>query len=684
MQVLRRTPRNIAIGIFVLALFLRIMLLADAADSPYAGSLLLDAEEYQHLAQSLLDGNWQAAAAQTYVHGILFPVLWAAILWLCGGIVDALSVLLLVQAVLGAATCVLLYAAARHLLGPTPAIICGLLASTYWPFLVFGIQPLATTLVVFLVAALLAWMSRPGALTTGALMGAGLLLALLGATRANALLLLPVVAWLAVLRSAEGGHSLRRTLLPLAAGLGVGLAPFLVHNLITQGTPLPFEGAWSLHMGNNPAADGTPYARQGLDWQRLESIGFRDGWNTPPARRGSIYLQESIHFWTTRPTEALQLTWTKLRLFWHAYEVPVSIDLDWYARNTVLGRMLPITFGLLAPLALLGMVFNRQHWRRLLLVYGGVVAFLLSGLLFTVCARYRLPAVPFLLLFAADALHRLVGMVQSREPRSLIAPAAILLVAAVIVHTGVDPARVNHLRPDWLQGDILLRNGQLEQARAAFARALERDPLDADVLNSVAATDERLGRTAAAEAGYRKALKVAPDHSRAAVNLARLLGRTGRGAEAMAVVDGALATDPRPRMQHEALLCRGTLRLRAGDMSLAYDDMHAALAIMDGAQARYNLANVCHQLDRIEEELEHLERAVTLQPSFGLAHQNLGSLQLMRGDLEAAEQSLKRAIALEPEQPTAHAHLSFVYERSGRPEMARAAMARARRLRDRN
>ncbi len=679
------TPRSIAFFIFGLALVLRLLLLLEAADSPYATTLMLDAEEYQHLAHAVLDGSWRAAAAQTYVHGILFPLLWALVIWVAGwvgaGATGALWSLLVLQAGLGALTCVLLYEAARHLLGPTPAVICGVLSALYWPFLVFGTQPLATTLVVFLVAALLAWQSRPAAGSRSSLIVTGLLLALLGATRANALLLFPVIAGLLVQRCHLEGKPWRRPLLHLCLAVAVGLTPFFLHNLSTQGTLLPFEGAWSMYMGNNPAADGTPYARQGLDWQRLESIGYRDGLAATPAQRGRVYLTESIAFWTEQPQQALQLTYRKFRLFWHAYEVPVSIDLDWYGNHTLLGRALPVTFGLLAPLALLGMGLNLRRGRQLLLPYGGVAAFLLSGMLFTVCARYRLPALPFLLLFAADGGHRLALLVRDRRPRPLLLPLVGLLLAGLLVHTGVDASQVNHLRSSWLQGEILLRENRLAEARASFEQARTDHPQDADVHNSLAAAHEREGRLTEAEAGYRKALQLAPDHSRAAVNLARLLGRRGRLQEAGKIVTGALAADPRPRMQHEGLLCRGTVHMQAGNMPAAYDDMHAALRIMDGAQGRYSLANVCHQLGRIDEEIDHLEQAVRLQPDFAPAHLNLGTLRLMQGDAEAAEQSLKRAIALEPNMATAHANLGMLYQRTGRPDLARAALNLARRLR---
>ena len=217
MRLAHWTPRGIAAGIFLLALALRLVLLAEAAASPYADTLVLDAEEYQHLARGLLDGTWSEATAETYVHGILYPILWAGVEW-CGLGVTAL---LLLQALLGSLTCVLLYRGARHLLAPPAAIVCGVLASLYEPFLVFGAQPLATTIVIFLVAALFAWLSRPSAMSDRCLAGAGLLLALLGATRANALLLLPVVAWVSVTRSQAEGRSPRRASIARHAALPV-------------------------------------------------------------------------------------------------------------------------------------------------------------------------------------------------------------------------------------------------------------------------------------------------------------------------------------------------------------------------------------------------------------------------------------------------------------------------------
>ena len=668
------SSRAASAAVFLLALVLRLLHLLEARHSPYFGTLLLDAEEYQTLANGLLSGGWEQAATDTYVHGILYPALWALVMLVGGGS----WAMRLLQAVLGAVTCLLLHRSARHVMPHGAALICGLLAAVYWPFILFGSQLLATTLVVLLVAALLALLLRPGVTAPGVALGSGVLLALLASTRANALLLaLPVFWWLHRQNHLEG-RTFRRGGVLLVTGLALGLSPFIAHNWLTQGTALPFEGAWSFYMGNNPDADGTPYARQGLDWQRLESVGYRDGWDATPAERGSVYLWEGLAFPVEEPGRALNLLWRKLRLFWNAFEVPVSADLGWYTRNTVLGRILP-GFGLLAPMALVAMGANLRSWRRLGLVYGGVFTFLLSGLLFTVCARYRLPALPFLMLFAADAIYGL-GDLRWRPRPYAIRVVAGMALAMIWVHTGVDAAAVDHLRPRWLQGSDHLRRGEVIQGAADLRAAAEDHPLDADVRNSLAVALERLGQPSEAEAVYREAVSLAPDHARAWLNLGDLLRRQRQLPEAEEAVRRSLAVDPRPGTQHEGRVDLAQVLLEAGRPESALAALGEALEIRDGAELRYAMASACHQLELLDEEMAHLEQAVRLDTSFAPAWRNLGAGHLRLGNLAAAERALKRAVAIEPASATGHRQLGALYQRTGRQKLAREAFMRARRL----
>ena len=135
-----------AVALFLSALILRLAYLAEIRDTIYFHTLLLDAEEYYYLAQALLSGDWWLATHRTYVHGPLYPVL-LALLKLGGAELGAMR---LFQAVLGALSCVLLYAVARRFFpAPTP-LLTGLMAVGYWPFMLYNGELLATTLTIFI------------------------------------------------------------------------------------------------------------------------------------------------------------------------------------------------------------------------------------------------------------------------------------------------------------------------------------------------------------------------------------------------------------------------------------------------------------------------------------------------------------------------------------------------------
>jgi hypothetical protein len=112
---------------------------------------------------------------------------------------------------------------------------------------------------------------------------------------------------------------------------------------------------------------------------------------------------------------------TKWLLVWNAYEIPdtesytLYRDFSWVLG--VLGRV--NHFGVLCPLAVVGLVTTMDRWRRLWPLYlmmlalaGGVAAFYVFG-------RYRYPLVPVLALFAGHGAAELYRLIRggNREPR---------------------------------------------------------------------------------------------------------------------------------------------------------------------------------------------------------------------------------------------------------------------------
>ena len=669
--------RTLAAAIFLLALLLRLGYLADVSGSPYFETLILDAEEYDHLADELRRGNWRLGEKQTYVHGLGYPAFLAALkipgfgptgfrLW---------------QAVLGALSCVLIYRIACRVFDRRVAAIAGTIAAGYWPFLFFGGELFATTFFIFiqllLVDTLLRFGERPG---HGTGVAAGVLLGLLVATRANALLAIPVAFWWICRGSSTAPPGDRRILWPsFAVALVLTLSPLALRNHIVQGGPLPFQGAWSFYMGTNPEADGTPYVRQGLQWQRHELLPLRAGF-VEPVSKGLFYLHGGVRFAAENPGQYLHLLYRKFRLFWNAFEVPVSSDLSYYREHSILHRILLVNFGVVAPLALAGLLLGRRRDARYLLPWTFVLVSLATGMIFTVSARYRVPAAPFLIILAAHAFWQLAALVRARDRRRTAIFAAVLAAAAALVHTGVDPKQADHVRPGFLMGMVHFRSGDYPAAEQAYETSLANDPGDPDLLNGLGTVYAAQGRHREAEEAFARAVAVAGDYAQPRFNLGALYLKLGRRQEAIAALKQGLAIDLRPIPRYQGNLALGNAFMQEGQYLEAARAFERALEHRRDPHAYYGLSNARRMLGDVESQLGALEQAVALDSTFAPALRNLGVLYHMRGDSKAAEAALLQSIRHDSTSALAHQNLAAIYSRSGQPERARASLDKADRL----
>lgn len=162
-------------------------------------------------------------------------------------------------------------------------------------------------------------------------------------------------------------------------------------------------------------------------------------------------------------------------------------------------------------------------------------------------------------------------------------------------------------------------DGQLTAAREGFAAAARGAPDWAEAHYNLGVVEAMLGDLVAAESSYRAALRAQPRLLPAANNLANLLCERSSGEEAIALLQGVLATAPAFAIGW-ATLGRCLLRIR-----------QPAPAI------------------------EALRRALSLDVAQTAAWQNLGDAYQLQGEVEAAAYSYAQALSLEPQS----AALSF-------------------------
>ncbi|OGB90391.1 MAG: hypothetical protein A3H39_14900 [candidate division NC10 bacterium RIFCSPLOWO2_02_FULL_66_22] len=390
--------RKILTGIFFLAFVLRFGY-GVVENVPVA----VDARVYQGIALNLMQGLGFAESPEVprYMDGSIrvvgpaYPIFLGSLFWLFG---PHLWIVWMIQAFLGAATCVVFANLGKDAFESKTGVAAAALAALAFDLIIYPGMLLTETLYLFLVAmALLALSRAMRADSLGWALAAGILVGLAALTRPTILLFAALFAmWRAAIRS-------WRTVVPLLMGIAFMLLPWGARNFLIYGEVILVSpnGGWNFWLGANPEADGSypnvipveiartlrrePYLQQ-------SRTGYARGMQfikQHPGQYAKILALKLIKYFSVARTNGWNL---------HMRGVDRIISIALSASTTLV----------LLSLGLLG--FFRSFGRRdstlvCLILYAG--SCILSGLIYTVHARYRLLIFPALIIFAAHGLYEL-------------------------------------------------------------------------------------------------------------------------------------------------------------------------------------------------------------------------------------------------------------------------------------
>ncbi len=538
-----RRDAAVGAGLFLLALLLRLLYLDQAWALPFFERPIIDARSYDEWGRRIAAGDW--LGERTFYQAPAYPYFLGLVYALLGSAAWTLRV---VQAGLGAASCVLLYLATRALFGRGAGVAAGLLLAAYAPAIFFTGVIQKTTLGLFLTSALLLvlvrFAERPG---TRAAFAGGLLLALLALTRENALALALIVpAWLAFqLRHRAPGRTRARWAGAFGLGLLLVLLPVGVRNAAVGGsfTLSTSQMGPNFYIGNNPRATGTyrplVAGRQTPVWEGSDAAAIAEaasGRSLTPGEVSRWWMRRSLAWVRSDPAAWLALLGRKALYTVNDFELPDSEDLYFAAGfSGLLAALLLVSrFGVLFPLAVLGMglawgarreIRNAPSAGLLALM---ALAFAAAVAAFYVVARYRFPLVPLLIPFAGLAVARTIALLRAGSWRPLPAPVAAAALAALVAHApGIE--RGPSLSVAWMNlGILMLDDGDLARAETYLLRA--------EALNPGPAPQFELARLRVHQRRFFQAeehlLRADPEDLRVHLLWAELLHRQGRSEEA--------------------------------------------------------------------------------------------------------------------------------------------------------
>jgi tetratricopeptide (TPR) repeat protein len=743
-------------AIFFVALVLRVIHVWQIRQSPFFEVLLGDAHGYDEWARRVAAGEW--IGHDVFYQAPLYPYFLGVIYAVVG---HHLLTVRLIQAAIGAASCALLCLAGRRFFSPAVGLAAGIGLAIYAPAIFFDGLLQKSVLDLFFLSLSL-WLisvlldrrdDRRLWLWLGVAMGA------LSLTRENALVFIVVIlGWCLIGQKVRPkpdtttDHKVRlkpdattakktkrqtntdvvsafrrtRQAAAFILGLAIILLPVALRNYAVGGgfylTTSQFGP--NFFIGNNANADGTymslRFGRGAPEYERQDATELAEhatGRTLTPSEVSSYWTDRALDFITAHPAQWVSLVGRKFLLLVNATEM-----LDTESQESYAEWSWPLRlggwfghFGILVPLAVLGMFLAWPDRRHLAILYIMTGTYMASVLMFYVFARYRLPLVPFFMVFAAAALCQIPSLVTQARERfarasqrerlkiSASSASSALIVVGVfavvanwpvlskslmiaITETNLASAlqaegrasdAVDHyqraiaIQPDYAPaynnlGVAEHAAGQLDKAFTAFQRAVDMKPEYPDAHYNLANVLLEKNQPQEAAEHFRIALQTIPDSAGVSNNLGIALAAEGKGTDAVAAFRSAVANDPSSATAHRNL---ADALAAAGQMTEAFVEFQRATQLdPNDAGAHYNYGSTLLDAGRFDDAIGEFRAALRITPQSPEAHNNLGIALGSKGDVAAAITEFQKALSLKPGFADAERNLATARaQQRGRP-----------------
>lgn len=229
------------------------------------------------------------------------------------------------------------------------------------------------------------------------------------------------------------------------------------------------------------------------------------------------------------------------------------------------------------------------------------------------------------------------------------------------------------MRPDYVQGyinrgDILVKQGQKEEALKVYKTALQYKPDNADVLYNIGVVLLELGRPEEARKSFEAALNSEPDHSQSLYNSAIMIQESGEQKmwpEGIRRLKKLIKREPEDAKYYFTL---GMLHMDMQDYKEAEKDFKNCIKFDPlFRSALFNLALMLNNnLNRPMDALPYLETLIQNYPEHTKALLLMGDINVnVLKKLNDAEKNFARVVELEPDNVQAHHNLCVVHVERG-------------------
>jgi tetratricopeptide (TPR) repeat protein len=618
--------RKWIILLFVFSFILKLIYIVQSADSLALRVPILDAQYYDDMAKSIAAG--QFIQKEAFFMGPLYPYFVAFVYGIFG---RNLMLLRAIQILGGSATVVLTYLIGKRIFRPSVALLGAVMLVLYGAGTYYEGQLLMEWLGTLLDMLLLYVLFRDfGKYHVLKFVLAGFLLGLSSLARANILIFAPVVLiW--ILHAAK---EKKRFVYAAAfiAGALVTISPATIHNYVVSkdAVLITWNGGMNFYIGNSEEATGAFVPIKGVDPIRdmsteryVEQMVGRD---MKPSEVSSYWLTRAWMFIKEHPGNELKLLFRKMALFFNGFEIPQIESYDLSKINYGIFKVLFVNFWMLCSLGLAGMIFSAWEWRRRFLLYGFIISYSVSIILFFVTARYRIQIAPAISLFAAFSAAEVLPRSFATIRRAFLTLATFGILI-FLTWPGLFDIDMNYIR--WREhiheGRQWSMLGETDKALAEINRAIALRPDDAESYIHRAIIYKDSGKPYEAIEDYTRSLRISPVMPGVHYDLAQVLRRA--------------------RMYPAAA-----------------DEYLRAIAQDSLMVEAYNGLGITYQLMKNPDSaIRCFRRAIRINPGHTKAYSNLGAALAESGDVDGAISCFREAIEREPSYAHSYKNLAMAY-----------------------
>ncbi|MBM80211.1 MAG: hypothetical protein CMJ78_06410 [Planctomycetaceae bacterium] len=651
--------RRWALIVFGLALLLRIVHVWQLDSAPFGALRMGDSTSYHQWAEEIAGGN--VIGDEVFYQAPLYPYFLGMVYATVG---ESVTTVRVVQSIMGSAACVLMMLACWQWFNARTGIVAGTLLSFFAPAIFFDGLIQKSVLDLFFLSLLLwllgQWSQSPKPRTTifiGVVTG-GLLL-----TRENAILLVPLLLFWQWMRTSEKRW---QPITLCLAGMFLVLFPVALRNKIVGGefhlTTSQFGP--NFYIGNNPNADGTyrplraRRAHPKFERQDAFDIAAASLGKTPtPGEVSSYFVQQSLNYIKSKPTEWFKLTARKFALTWNAVELVDTEDqytfAEWSLPLTLTQRV--AHFGALVVLSALGVCVTWQQRKEHWFLHAAILIYTASIVMFYLMARYRFPLVPFLIPFAAAGIVNVRDYWKQASAKNRAITIGIVLGVGVFSNwplVPIEPMRAATLYNIGAQLDL---EGRGDESIPFYEASLKLRPDSVEALYNLAHAESRRANFPTAVDLYRRVIELSPQYIDAHNNLGLTYANMRRFEEAEQSIRKAIFVNPKSAASYNNL---GSIFAMQSNFDQATKHFTRAAEVDENyAEPLVNLGMISVQKKEFEQAQKHFQRALEIDPNHLNACFSLGNINAEQRDFRAAIQWYQRCLEINPNFQQAHQNL---------------------------